>query len=376
MPSSRMAPVSPDEGASLRLPAATGERTRTLTELASGVDALYVSGRAEIPPAFLERLEKSRDLAGLVNGPAPMRIADIPISLLPHGFGRYRYCLRHRHGQVGLTPSTHLPAIRIQPRTEFLQAVGPRAAIGWFLDLLAGDVGPIRPSVARLDLFADFQGWALRGDDRHRFVVRGRELDTYEDGDALSGFVFGRRTTGTVLARIYDKQPDVRRTGADWWHDVWGSRYDASRPVHRVEFELGRQGLKEYGVETPDDAIDAAGALWASLTDGWLTYRSPTADASRSRWPVAPEWRCVQHASIRNGAAGAERIAAGQSRGDLRLLMPRLVGELASFAAIVGTEHLSDTMVPFVPAVHEHLARHSITFEEKVAERHSRRSRS
>ncbi len=311
MATSPLAPASVDQGASVRLPSPRDGHV-PLTELASGIDALYVSGRAAIPPAFFERLEKSRELAGLVGGPAPMLIADVRINLLPHGFGRYRYCLRHRHGQVGLTPSTYLPAIRIQPRTEFLQAVGPRSAIAWFLDLFADDVGPIRANVSRLDLFADFQGWGLTGDDRHRFVVRGRELDTYEDGSDLSGFVFGRRSTGTVLARIYDKQRDVRRTGADWWHDIWGERYDPDRPVHRIEFEPGRQGLKEYGVDTPDDAIDAAGALWASLTESWLTYRCPTTDATRSRWPLAPEWRCVQHASIRQGAAGVERVAAGQ----------------------------------------------------------------
>ncbi len=173
------ASVSPEEVALSRLGQPGGGLRGPLTELASGIDALYVSGRAAIPPAFFERLEKSRQLAGLVNGPAPMLIADVPVNLLPHGFGRYRYCLRHRHGQVGLTPSAHLPAVRIQPRTEFLQAVGPRQAVAWFVDLLTGDVGPVRTTVSRLDLFADFQGWALSGDDRHRFVVRGRERDTY-----------------------------------------------------------------------------------------------------------------------------------------------------------------------------------------------------
>ena len=106
--------------------------------------------------------------------------------------------------------------------------------------------------------------------------------------------------------------------------------------MHRIEFEIGRTGLREYGVDTPEDALGAAGALWASLTETWLTYRSPTGDATKSRWPVAPEWRAVQHARIRDDAVGLVRVTEGRPTGALGQLVPRLVSEMASFAVIVG----------------------------------------
>jgi hypothetical protein len=345
------------------------ERGCALTELASGIDALYLSGRAAPPEQFLDKLEASRLRAQGRHQAEPLRLGDTTLLVEPHGFGRYRYCLRHEHCQIGLSPSHHLPAIRLQPRSAFLHAVGPADALEWLQLLLEPHVGPIRFSVARLDLFADFQGWQLGGDDRHRFVVRGKERDTYEDGQELSGFVFGRRSTNTVLARIYDKQREMLRSGADYWPGIWGERYDPGKPVHRVEFELGRTGLREYGIDTPGEAIEAAGALWASLTETWLTYRSPTSDETRARWPLAPEWRAVQHASIRGGAAGLERIRQGKREGDLRRLMPRLVGELASFAVIVGTEKLSDTLASLLPAIHQLEAERGVHFEEKVARR-------
>lgn len=341
----------------------------SLIELSSGVDALYLSGRAALPVDLLEYLEEERELARSGNTPRIVDLARAQLLLRPHGFGRYRYCLRHEHAQIGLTPSQHLPAIRVQLRAEYLHPVGPAVATEWCHELLEPAVGPIRFTVARLDLYADFQGWELTGDDRHRFLLRGRERDTYEDGQDLTGFVFGRRTTNTVLARIYDKQRDVARTGADYWHSVWGARYDPNRPVHRVEFELGRTGLREYGVQTPADAVEAAGALWASLTETWLTYRSPTDDATRSRWPVAAEWRSVQRASIRGGAASIERVREGRREGSLRRLMPRLVGELVSFAVIVGTEQLSATLLELVPAIHELEQTRGVRFHEKVAAR-------
>jgi hypothetical protein len=343
--------------------------TTGMLELASGVDALYLSGRAAVPQALLAQLETARALADELRETIPFRLAGEQLQLLPHGFGRYRYCLRHEHAQIGVSASEHLPALRVQLRAEYLRAVGPEAAVEWVRELFARDIGAVRLTVSRLDLFADFQGWHLSGDDRHRFVVRGRELDTYEDGRELSGFVFGRRTTNTILARIYDKQRDVQRTGADYWHAIWGPDYDESRPVHRIEFEIGRTGLREYGIDTPEDALGAAGALWASLTETWLTYRSPTGDATKSRWPVASEWRAVQHARIRDDAAGLERVTEGRRTGALRQLMPRLVGEMASFAVIVGTYRLSDTLLALIGAVHDHEQERQLTFEDKVRER-------
>jgi len=332
-----------------------------MVELASGIDALYLSGRAAVPDELFDILELARTKAQSCGTPCPLEIAGRPVVIAQHSFGRYRFCLLHEHGRVGITPSAHLPAIRVQPRSQFLHSVGPLEAVEHFHELLEPAVGPIRFTVARLDLYADFQGWKLTGDDRHLFVVRGRERDTYENGHELTGFVFGRRTTNTVLARIYDKQRDVIRTGADYWNSIWGSRYDRERPVHRIEFELGRSGLREYDVHTPTDAVEAAGALWASLTE--------TSDETRSRWPVAPEWVAVQRASIRGTSCAAERVAAGKREGSLRRLMPRLVGELASFAVIVGTERLSDTLLELIPAIHDLEATRGFKFHEKVAER-------
>ena len=77
----------------------------------------------------------------------------------------------------------------------------------------------------------------------------------------------------------------------------------------------------------------------------------------------------MQRAAIRQDAAGIDRIAAGKREGDLRRLMPRLVGDLASFAVIVGTNHLSDTLLELLAEIHEYEARRGETFTEKVAKR-------
>lgn len=147
-----------------------------------------------------------------------------------------------------------------------------------------------------------------------------------------------------MLARIYDKTQDVARTGADWWFDVWGRTSSTTGAVHRVEFEVNRQGLSQFGLLTPAETLAAAGDIWTYATTDWLTHRCPTADANRSRWPISAEWRCVQRAELLQRQIGAHRITTQLRCGSLRRLSPGLVGYVVSFAALSETSGIDDTM--------------------------------
>jgi hypothetical protein len=91
-------------------------------------------------------------------------------------------------------------------------------------------------TVSRIDLHADWQGWDVSGDDRHRFVCRAHDLATYEDNADLWGFSFGNRKSGSVTARIYDKTREIAGNGHDWWEELWGRgvRLGAAGPPRRV----------------------------------------------------------------------------------------------------------------------------------------------
>ncbi|HTV10342.1 MAG TPA: hypothetical protein VME20_00640 [Acidimicrobiales bacterium] len=349
----------------MRLSASPGR----LVEVASGVDALYLSGRAAPPASLLETLEELRSRAAARKRDLPVLLGDEEFRLSPYGFGKYRFCLRHEHGLVGITPSAALPAVRVQPRTEFLHGVGPALAVLWFQGTLEELVGPLRLSVSRLDLHADWQGWSINGDERWRFVCQAERRDLHELDGKLLGFEFGRRTTGTICARIYDKTAEQKEKGTDFWLLIWGERFDPSRPVHRVEFEFGREGLRDFGVDTPDEVLGAAGALWASVTEHWLTYRSPTSDSNRSRWPVAPEWHDVQRASVRGGAYGLRRMYDGARRGELRKLMPYLNGCLVGFGALCGAAGIQEVCSALPGCLQEYESVTGRLFSERVAER-------
>ena len=85
----------------------------SVRELASGVDALYLSGHGYPPKAFLARLEDSRQFADQVSLPVPFELGPLTFGLASHGWGKYRFCLDHESGRIGFTPSTKLPAVRV-----------------------------------------------------------------------------------------------------------------------------------------------------------------------------------------------------------------------------------------------------------------------
>jgi hypothetical protein len=192
-----------------------------------------------------------------------------------------------------------------------------------FIELLGEELGACVFTVSRLDLYVDVQGWCPTGDDRYRFVCRGQTLETYEAGGELTGFSFGRRKTGTIVARIYDKTRDADRKGADFWGDVWGDRLDPAMPVIRVEFELARTALREYGLDTLGEVLNAVPALWSSVTSDWLTYRSPTATrhAPAGRSPRSG-WRCNAQDLPREPLASGACTTGGREEASERSFDP------------------------------------------------------
>lgn len=340
-------------------------------ELTSGVDALYVSGRAALPSSLVGVLEDCRSAAAETRQLVPLRLGDVDFGVDGRGLGKYRFCLHHRYGVVGVTPSETLPALRIQPRTEFLHAVGPIEAVEWFAQAFGEAIGPLRLSVSRIDLHCDVQGWHLDGEDRHRFLCRADSRVLYETNEEFTGFAFGNRKTNTITARVYDK---TRQLGDDlkFWPDQWGDRYDPSDKVLRVEFEVGRTALREFRLDGPRDVLASVGGLWASLTT-WLSFRNETSDGTRSRWPVADEWKAITHARVGADALGLDR-AYGNGTPDLERLCLQLSGYLSSVGALVDTEGIDDTCARLPALLRDVELRTGKSFSKRITDKRRARA--
>ena len=305
----------------------------------SGVDAVYLSGRAHLSDSLIDRLNEARQRAQLIEAAVDFDYGGESFQIQSYGVLKYRFRLDHPNGIIGVSPGGHLPTFLVQPRAEFIHALGPGQAVAWFRDVLEAECKFVQLSVRRADLFADFQGLTISGDDRHRFVSRAKKRTTDEDDETFNGLRFGRRSTGTICARIYDKTIELEESRAFYWREMWGD-YDPAQPVVRVEFELGREALRQFGVTTPEQLLDAVGALWVHLTDEWLSLRVATADNTKARWPIDPHWWAVRRASISWTDWGIARLYKSQRAGELAHIMPGLVGYLSSFGAITNEREL------------------------------------
>jgi hypothetical protein len=339
-----------------------------IVELASGVDALYLSGRGIVGTELLERLADDKELAAGVGQQVRFELGGAEWQLQQRGWGMYRFLLVHPFGQIGVSPNHSIPEVRVQPRAEFIHGAGPLEAVAWFRDIFRAEGSNLSWTVSRLDIHTDVQGWQPVGDDRHRFISRSRERVTHEVGGEFTGFEFGRRKTKTVLARIYDKTAEIEHSGAGYWRDIWGDQVDDSIPVIRVEFELGRTFLKQAGVSTPESALNGIANLWKYCTTDWLTLRLPTSDETK-RWPIDETWRSIQTAGLGTGGFGVDRMYQGRATGELEKLMPGVIGYLSSVGAVMDKISIGEVCdwMPLLALAYED--RTGTRFEDRVIEK-------
>lgn len=309
--------------------------------LASGVDALYLTGKGIVPVELVEVLasERERAAADRASGGEGRAVAFGSHEFVVGwgGWDNYRFRLdAPGKALIGLVSSSeNFPSIRVQPRAEFLHAVGPREVLKWVYDV-AETLGLfVQWKVSRLDLFADFHGLGLVAESRWDFVCRAKRRKTFEDGEELETLYFG--SGKPLMARLYNKTKEIAAKGTDWWPSVWGAAYRLGLPVWRVEFQIERAYLNDVGLSgSPEQVLDAAPRLWAKLTSEWLTLRLPTDDSNRSRWPVSPIWEFVQATTFDGVAVGEDLIRLGRLRGDLRKIGPQAVGYVSSLGALLG----------------------------------------
>ncbi len=258
-------------------------------ELASGVDALYMSGACRVPPLFFERVSEMRDKAREERKRPELDLGEWKFEVPAHGLTPgYGLQVEHPYGAVGIATAAKRPPLRFQPRAEFLHAVGPLAAVQWCRDVFEPVVGDLSLRVSRVDLFSDWSGWSLAPHDVDRFVGYPAIDASRREGGELTGFEFGRRKSERAVARIYDKGRQAEREGIGYLPLLWGRDLRAGEVAYRVEFEAMRPLLQEFGVESPEETLAALSDIWKYLTGDWLTLRIPTGDSTRSRLASRP----------------------------------------------------------------------------------------
>jgi len=313
-------------------------------ELASGFDTLVLSLRGVASRKFLVSLAEAKEAARMVSDLVPFQFGGDEFLVAPGALARHTFRLQHAWGVLGISDSDRLPVVRFQPHAEILHSFGPLGVRDWLVHLVSSQIEVSSDVVSRVDLHADFQNLNLVSGDVENFVTRATMNSVHHSHDVFTGVSFGKRSSRSISARIYDKTEEIASKGGTYMFDLWGETFLPDEIVWRVECEMHRGFLHKFDITTLDHLLEHAGALWQYFTQEWLSLRCPTDDSTRSRWPFDLRWQRVQQASFANRVVQLERVAASQARETAEKEVPFLLGEIMRWAAILNTDSIEETL--------------------------------
>lgn len=233
----------------------------------------------------------------------------------------------------GNSPNVYLS---ISAKTLWLDGIA--TTIDWISqDLQTIGNGTIkRVQVSRVDLCADF---LIHGGLAHEFLLEHKvthndkgklfldknELQTYYAGDAKS----------PIQLRIYNKGLEVKQAGTKlWFLDLW--QRETADDIWRIEFQIRRPALKEFGIDSLNDLDEKKSGLWLHLTTKWFSLRLPDNDKAERR-SVHPFWSAVQESFNQEAPISPiKRKHCTAASASPEWHLSHIDGCLSSFAALLG----------------------------------------
>ena len=275
----------------------------------AGVDTLAVGfGIAEYRTAqCFDALYEAKARAGekmFGNKGAEVIFFDKEFSVSARGTKGYEWVLDNGDIRVYIACKAQsgriIPEVYITFRSQYLWRVGHEKAfyeVKEWVDTWAFAIGD---RVSRVDLCVDIQMEMPKLDLAKEAVTRSKgKVEYYEpcehyiSGRIDTGYKFG---SGALVARIYDKTIEIKKTQKEWFKIIWLSDgWDGKTVIVRVEYQARRNLLKEMSVDNFESLCERLADLWRYFTADWLTIRVPNSDSHRYRWPLAGWWEVVQN---------------------------------------------------------------------------------
>jgi hypothetical protein len=296
-----------------------------------------------------EAKQAAEELGDMALAPLPPFLG-VNLAIKPYGGGTFAYLGGNADVTVKIRKADHAPniaAAQVELTAACLHRVGWRAALGYLAEWVEiwAPGAVLQPS--EVDPCADTQGWVPTLDDfkRKSFVcpVARPALIPY-DGDHVgyvrygTGGVQGSRSgAAPIQCAIYDKTDEIRVHDKGWFVPLWSLSpdYVDGETVTRVEFRFRREYLKERGIETQAQLVEALPALWAEGLE-WCRYSVPAGDdgdENRSRWKVRDEWGVLRGLDW-GGVAEKVLDRIDQARPRLERTLAAIGGHLVSLQAL------------------------------------------
>jgi len=241
----------------------------------------------------------------------------------------------------GKSPNVYLS---ISAKTLWLNGI--ETALSWITeDLKTIGGGKIQfVKVSRVDLCADF--W-VPGSLSYAFlkshkVTRNKKNKFWEGDDDLETCYVGNENSPIQL-RIYNKGLEVNKGGTKFWFlDLW--QRESTDDIWRIEFQIRRPALKQFGINSLDDLKEKQAGLWLYLTSKWFSLRLMDNEKTERR-SIHPLWADVQKC-FRHDCTVCEikRVYRSAGVASPEWYLSHIDGCLSSFAALVGITNRDDAL--------------------------------
>lgn len=237
------------------------------------------------------------------------------------------------------------PPVRVKFISGFIWSYGYKEAYQRFIDWFRSFLYTAQSKISRVDICCDTDEAIFIESDIKDMVTRaqGKTLNYVDDvnyqGKKFSGFSIGRGKP--IMCRIYNKSMEIKRSNKTWFYSIWilnGSNLD--NDIWRVEFQLRRQVLKEFNVNTVEDFFKVENKIWAYLTQEWLSFKSNNNDSNVSRRTVKRKWQVIQMAN--NNYLVSPAIREKIKVGSLQKVLDQSAGLFQSIAAIEDIDNSKD----------------------------------
>ena len=298
---------------------------------------------------YIDELKQKKEIARINksdfnNEKSLIEINGLTFDVMPNGSPGYAFILHNsdyeiQFASVRSNNKDNYPVF-IKIKQAPLWALGVKKAYNnvlfWLKDIFAF---PIAEKINRADLCCHTDMIDFARYDYFYFKTRANKKNTRINGSTINGFEFGVRDS-LIYCRVYDKTLEVsEHKNKSWFNDIWLDNGADINKVWNVEFELKRDFLREYNIETVSDFLMYSKSIWQYLTNQWIVLTLN--DCSRlENSTVLNEWSELSSGFLELGNKQFIRKEK-QLAADKQAIIAQTFGYIRSYAAFDNISDLS-----------------------------------
>jgi len=327
-----------------------------------------------------QELERKKEEAKLaVTNQASIKITieigNFNFLVLPNGKVGYAYILHNELYEVNIaqyrSKNKDFYPVSIRIKSECLWSFGPERAweniVSWVQNYI-GNV--IQDKLSRIDLCLHTDKLVLSHEDIETFKGNYFDENIYRFRRKVTGMNFGSRTNNKIYCRMYDKLLEVKQSGKKlWFFEVWKKAKSDCKNVWNVEFQINRDFLKEYEIESVSDTFKRLKTLWKHCTEKWIV--KVKLDHTRiERCSIDEVWVNIQNAFDDFKSDSLIKREA-QLASDAEAIIPGTIGNITTFAARKGITDINLILAMIKNKGSDYLSFKDMDFQKAVAQKMS-----